>query len=80
MLVKRDETNRQNDIIIVKHVDNIDTRIRFDRCCYFLPVLLTAGLILTEKKEGIMERMMVSGEYTCINHISIEFSKLQNST
>ncbi|XP_026813048.1 ABC transporter G family member 23-like [Rhopalosiphum maidis] len=30
-------------------------------CCYYLPVLLTAGLILTEKKEGMMERMMVSG-------------------
>ncbi|VVC43850.1 Hypothetical protein CINCED_3A015312 [Cinara cedri] len=30
-------------------------------CCYYLPVLLTAGLILTEKKGGIMERMMVSG-------------------
>lgn len=41
--------------------------IRFDRCCYYLPVLLTAGLILTEKKEGIMERMMVSGEHPLIH-------------
>lgn len=37
--------------------------ICFDRCCFYLPTLLTAGLILTEKREGIMERMMVSGEY-----------------
>ncbi|XP_025200629.1 ABC transporter G family member 23-like [Melanaphis sacchari] len=40
-------------------------------CCYYLPVLLTAGLILTEKKEGIMERMMVSG---------IKFSEVLLST
>jgi ABC-type multidrug transport system permease subunit len=40
-------------------------------CCYYLPVLLTAGLILTEKKEGIMERMMVSG---------IKFSEVMVST
>jgi len=51
------------------HCDKNDltsTAICFDRCCYYLPVLLTAGLILTEKKEGMMERMMVSGEYTFI--------------
>jgi ABC-type multidrug transport system ATPase subunit/ABC-type multidrug transport system permease subunit len=40
-------------------------------CCYYLPVLLTAGLILTEKKEGMMERMMVSG---------IKFSEVLVST
>ncbi|KAL4131486.1 hypothetical protein QTP88_008794 [Uroleucon formosanum] len=40
-------------------------------CCYYLPVLLTAGLILTEKKEGMMERMMVSG---------IQFSEVLVST
>lgn len=49
--------------------NSISVAICFDRCCYYLPVLLTAGLILTEKKEGMMERMMVSGEYTQICYI-----------
>ncbi|XP_050542631.1 ABC transporter G family member 20-like [Daktulosphaira vitifoliae] len=40
-------------------------------CCFFLPTLLTAGLLLTEKKEGMMERMMVSG---------IQFSEILVST
>jgi len=38
-----------------------------------LPVLLTAGLILTEKKEGMMERMMVSGEYIYIFKLQIQY-------
>lgn len=40
----------------------------FNRLSYFLPALFTLSLIMSEKQEGMMDRMLISGEYIFFRH------------